>query len=65
MDEEGKAQAVQRFLVCAEARYICYINLLDVFFGQIDPQAKHDIEKCQEIMPLPSWSVPSPLIFIN
>ena len=51
--EDGKAQEVQRFLVCAEARYIQYLMLLDEFFRQVRTQGS--VEKSTEMIPLPPW----------
>jgi hypothetical protein len=49
--EEDQSQAVQRFLVCAEARYICYLALLDAFFRQYGDSGA----QAYETMPLPPW----------
>ena len=57
--EEAKAKEVERFLVCAEARYIQYLMLLDVFFRQATPQESVE-KRVIEMMPLPPWFVISP-----
>lgn len=51
--EDGKAQEVQRFLVCAEARYIQYLVLLDTFFREVGTH--ESVEKSAELIPLPPW----------
>ena len=52
-DANSKAKLVQQFLVCAEARYIRYLALLDEFAydftgSDLDSPFSH-------IMPLPPW----------
>lgn len=51
---DEKADAVQRFLVSAEARYIRYLTLLDAFFRQAGQESSG---KWHEMMPLPPWLV--------
>jgi hypothetical protein len=49
---DDKPRRVQQFLVCAEARYIRYLNLLD----EIASQIPDELEICfKDVMPLPPW----------
>jgi len=55
-DQEGKARAVNRFLVCAEGRYIQYLALLDTFIRQVG-SSKESFEDVNAVIPLPPWYV--------
>jgi hypothetical protein len=50
-DEEGKARAVQQFLVCAESRYIHYLEILDDFIRNHWGAGS----TLADSMPLPPW----------
>jgi hypothetical protein len=52
-DADAKAKRVQEFLVCAEARYVRYLTLLDEFAMSYSP--KKDIRTFGQVMPLPPW----------
>jgi hypothetical protein len=52
-DAKSKAKRVQQFLVCAEARYIRYLALLDEFAYDF---TGNDLEApFSQMMPLPPW----------
>jgi len=53
-DQEGKARAVNRFLVGAEGRYIQYLSLLDTFIRQVG-SSKESFEDVNAVIPLPPW----------
>jgi len=52
-DEDEKARLVQQFMVCAEARYVRYLALLDEYAAGFDA-AEHG-GTFNESMPLPPW----------
>src|SRR5271170_1460212 len=50
-DAEMKSKLLQQFLVCAEARYICYLALLDEFADGFNGKGG----TFAQTMPLPPW----------
>jgi len=52
-DAKSKAKRVQQFLVCAEARYIHYLALLDEF--AYDFTGSDLVAPFNQTMPLPPW----------
>lgn len=50
-----KARDIQTFLVCAEARYIKYLLLLEQAAAKIGKFGKEGIYEFSLLMPLPPW----------
>jgi hypothetical protein len=54
--KDGKAQAVNRFLVSAEGRYIQYLALVDSFISEVGA-SKESVDNLNDVIPLPPWSL--------
>jgi hypothetical protein len=55
-DADEKSMAIQCFLVCAESRYVQYLNLLHKFADIASPNNKlASGAHFNEVMPLPPW----------
>jgi hypothetical protein len=52
---EDKAKALQGFLVCAEARYVRYLSILETFAKAIRKPSAEGIHDFSKTMPLPPW----------
>jgi hypothetical protein len=52
-ENTGSVKLVQQFLVCAEARYVMYLDLLEQFFSK--PGHRSEKQAMSEVMPLPPW----------
>jgi hypothetical protein len=52
-DDKEKATILQQFLVCAEARYVRYLGLLDGFSKGFNSGKEGKI--FAQTMPLPPW----------
>jgi len=53
-DEDG-VNTVEKFLLCAESRYVRYLRLLENFVKSINLEGTELIKEFNRTMPLPPW----------
>jgi hypothetical protein len=56
-NEDDKNANVQAFLLCAEARYVRYLQLLESFLQTIDMKGAELVQEFNHKMPLPPWYI--------